>query len=389
MNDHAAYQPPTDRRWLRTVLLGGAFLILLIGFPLIWLGSEFYAAQQRLAAIRLIEEQGGEIYRPYDAPDEADLSLAQRLAMAAMGEEINSNVMSVMWTGENIGSVLPALSYVRELQTLEIHDTTLSEAETAAIAKLPLEVILLSDVQLSPDQLQQLATNESLTNIVLEGPAASHEHLKRLPALGTLRWVGLSDTRLSDDSLQPLTKIMFLSALNISRVELESEEALAPLRQLKDLKILNLVDLPIDDSLFDKIAPLKHLEQLTLDKSKKSPELVDPQKAMETIGSLSNLKYLRLMNLPVSNEALQSISRATQLEELMCDGSQITDAGVQHLLKLKKLNHLRIHGAQLTDESIRELAKLPVLQSIELHDGSLRVRSNNFGVSPTAPGGGP
>lgn len=382
MNEHAAYQPPPDRRWLKYVLLGGAVLFMLISFPLVWIGSEFNAARQRLAVVREVEEQGGKIYQNASSIPLADRSLAQQLVIQALGDECYSEVAVVEWNGENIASILPALSHVPEVQMLQLYKTPLTEAETDAIAKLPLEVISLNEVQLSPDQLQQLATNESLTTIVLDGAAASDEHLKRLPAFPALMSVAISERSLTTESLQPLTKIPNLAGLSISKVELESEEALATLPQLKNLKSLVLADLPINDSLFDKISPMSRLESLTIAASVEIPAKIDPEKAMETIRSLGNLRHLTLLNLPLTNQALQGISHASQLEYLCCEGSQITDIGVQHLVDLKHLSHLRIPGAQLTSDGIRQLAKLPALQSIDLSDGVSRTRANNFGLPP-------
>ncbi|PQO46269.1 leucine-rich repeat domain-containing protein [Blastopirellula marina] len=382
--DHAAYQPPPDRRWLKFVLLGSAVFLMLFAFPLVWVGSEYFAAQQRLAAITTIESKGGLVGMPPLTTVPADRPFAQQVVTQILGDKCYIDASAVTWSDKDISPILPALLQLRELRSLSLHDVTLSESDTLAIARLPLQGLTLQKVEISPRQLQQFATISKLSQLHLTDPAASDEHLEQLPAFPALKSLMLSDTQLTPDSLKPLAHLANLEQLVIVPPETVPEEALEPLSQLKHIPSLSLIlKQPVEDSLFDKISQMDGLETLRIGIRMEDQEIECSAEGLAKLGELSRLKQLQLTAIPITDDALCGICQAQQLEHLIIDGSQITDAGIKHLSKLKKLTHLTLYDGQLSDVSLKELAKLPALETIELGDNHLRTRANNFGLPRT------
>ena len=64
---------------------------------------------------------------------------------------------------------------------------------------------------------------------------------------------------------------------------------------------------------------------------------------MEHVAAMTNLRFLHLIGVPVTDRGLASLGRASQLESLYLDDTQVTDDGIEPLLKALPELHLHIN----------------------------------------------
>jgi hypothetical protein len=126
--------------------------------------------------------------------------------------------------------------------------------------------------------------------------------------------------------------------IRLQRVPVEDAQ-LADLAGLTKLQRLNLPHSRIDDAGLERIVrEVPRLELLRLG----SPAITD--QGLATIAKLKNLRFLHLIDVPITDAGLKHIEPMTWLESLYLDGGQATDAGLSALIAA--LPELHFHRDQ-------------------------------------------
>jgi hypothetical protein len=81
---------------------------------------------------------------------------------------------------------------------------------------------------------------------------------------------------------------------------------------------------------------------------------------------LTNLKNLSLYGTPVSDAGLQHLAGLAQLERVVLRGTQVTGTGLQHL-PTQNLTALHLCASQITAEDLRFTPVMPNLQTLKLN----------------------
>ena len=81
-----------------------------------------------------------------------------------------------------------------------------------------------------------------------------------------------------------------------------------------------------------------------------------------------NIAELDLARAPLTDRALATIGRLTNLQTLRLDRTPITDAGVAALAPLQQLASLNLNATRLTDQALEPLRRLKALRKIYLWD---------------------
>lgn len=157
-----------------------------------------------------------------------------------------------------------------------------------------------------------------------------------------------------------------LTTLAYLRLGEEGLKRMAPLTQLKDLRIC-LVTIKSPTTL----APFVNMETLDLNDANITDDM------MPGLAGMKKLRRLTLMGTLITDEGLKYVQDLTQLEELDLYGVRVTDRGVQYLRKLTKLKTLNLLGAQITDASADTLAELKELRDLNIY----RSRLTNAGIT--------
>jgi Leucine-rich repeat (LRR) protein len=201
-------------------------------------------------------------------------------------------------------------------------------------------------------QLQSLPRLESLAFYL--NNRWSGDFTPHLAALTNLKSLQVSGTK-----PQHLTTLEFLrNFANLEELILGSrsnfgDEALAPIADLKKLRILDLRHCPISDVGLVHLRDLPQLTELDLSLTKISDEgLRQLNPKLTNLG----LRWTAITDAGLA----QLAQRLPNLTHLQLVKTPITDAGLQHLGKLSKLTGLHLGETKVTAEGVKKLqADLP------------------------------
>ena len=184
---------------------------------------------------------------------------------------------------------------------------------------------------------------KNLRRLEFGGPQLSAAGLASLPELTKLEHLGFSSTHIDDRGLANLKDLPQLRGLSFYCCRGITDEGVAHLAGLKNLKSLQLYR---EDSLF-KPDPK---EKLVTDAG------------LENVKGLAELEYLNLMGQDITDTGLERLKGLTNLKKLYVSGDGITDAGLGHLKGLLHLERLHLFQTRVTPAGKAALrADLPVL----------------------------
>lgn len=252
---------------------------------------------------------------------------------------------------------------------------TLEELKTACsyiseIAKLQ-DCPSLKRIQLGgagDDYAIQYAKIRQLEQICLEGSGCAvpdddkpitKKGLEAIATLPKLKNLDLSSQKLTDEALEPLSKITTLERLNLNDCPI-TDKAIKHIKGLSNLKALHVARTPLTDACFEDLSALKQLEELSIFGSKTSALGMKHFKG-------SKLKRLTLS--AVSNANLAFIPDLPSLQYLNLEAASLTEVGAKHLARCPSL--ISIHIGVLPDEKekkiaiLKELAKIKTLKQIK------------------------
>jgi Leucine-rich repeat (LRR) protein len=206
---------------------------------------------------------------------------------------------------------------IAELQRLKVEHTQMFNP--------PIYDVTLSDAQLTPDG------------------AIKPEVLAPISRLLKVDSLTLSRTRISNEGLMGLEKLVRLRQLNLHDVKNLGVQGLSALKKVRGLEKLLLYDTPLSDA---GLAPLSDLVQLT---------------------------SLDLMNTGITDAGLIHLSKLSHLETLQLGKNKISDAGLAHLAKAPKLENLNLEGTTVGDAGLEHLAGVKTLTRLSLSKKTSKV----------------
>lgn len=153
------------------------------------------------------------------------------------------------------------------------------------------------------------------------------------------------------------------------------------IQTLESLRIIGLRAMDDMDSVFEELSKLNQLERITV---LKGGDLSD--QGMASLGNLRNLKYFSIEDTKIGDPSLEILGTLKNLKTLYLNGHYFSDEGVMCLGNLEKLEMLCIDGpptgkrsllalyktirqqtSDVTDEGLRELLKLKKLTRLSIH----------------------
>lgn len=203
-------------------------------------------------------------------------------------------------------------------------------------------------------EVAMLPPLEGLVDLNLDGTKISSQSLPRLAQYENLERLSLSGLSLGEEASIPAFKALTYLQLDDSRV---SHSAFASIGKLTSLQGLSLMGTPVTPTDLAQLGALKNLENIYLDRS----ELTD-----EIIASFPNLPKLRFLDMEknpgVTGATFHSLSKLSQLEELYINETAVSNEALAHIAKLSKLKVLVVHTTNLEAGAIELLCSLPLQQ---------------------------
>jgi hypothetical protein len=150
-------------------------------------------------------------------------------------------------------------------------------------------------------------------------------------------------------------------SVDINRGKFPSDMADA-LSGLSDLELLTQwVDIPSDDA----IAKLKNLRSLRIIEFS-GPGIKDT--TIMRFKDVKGLKHLYLSYASITDAGLAHLAMFPSLEYLKIDGGAITDAGMSYLKNLRNLKGLSLRNVAVTDAGLVNLRSLNKLKTLRLYE---------------------
>ncbi|MGD9680991.1 MAG: protein kinase [Candidatus Obscuribacterales bacterium] len=234
------------------------------------------------------------------------------------------------------------LRYLKKLglKAIDLDDTAIEPQYLSNLKYLKKveRLISLSGVAITPEHIKVLSGIGPIYDLRLNRSATADDAIAGTLATMKIRKLGLSATKITDRGLALLDKSEKIAYLDISNTAISDHglEQISNLK-LKGLQISycsNLTGHALE--IIAKQWPA--LELLTID----SLEFTDRQFA--ALANLKNLRILQALNVPLSDANLEVVSRLRRLTTFYNTGGVFTATGLNKLLQLKDLNAISILG---------------------------------------------
>ena len=249
---------------------------------------------------------------------------------------------------------------------LDYLKTVSSELADADLVDLAERKDLRLDEEVDDAGLEHLAQLVNLESLdigrtgKIRGPGLAH--LAGLPRLTEL---DLSDG-LPDAAAARLAPLKGLKKLSLDRTGL-GDAGIAALKGMTKLKELSLDQTKVTDAGMAALKGMVELERLSLGNvAVRGPGLA-ALKGMTKLRSLSFVAVAQTVPGPLTDAGLAHLKGLPSLEFLVLDETSVTDAGMASLRNLKPLKHLSLRNARVGDAGLARLAGHPDLAVLDLH----------------------
>ena len=171
---------------------------------------------------------------------------------------------------------------------------------------------------------------------------------------------------LTSTSLQSITVLHKLTALNVLGTDIDDDALLLISENLSTLEDLNIGCTKISDDGLPYLQNLLKLKTLCLQGCHIT------NRGVLAISSLIQLEDVQLSDcLDISDAGICSLTQLQCLRRLNISWTMVKDGGVSQLPRLKNLCHLEVVGTALTDNSVNYFFKIPRLKFLDIRETNI------------------
>jgi len=259
------------------------------------------------------------------------------------------------------------LKNLTRLRWLDLSGTAISDQGLRHLHKLQeLEIVWLRETKVTLVGACQLARRlESLREIDSDrfgwddtgvgiGGDCSQEELR---LVGTLdrKHLAFHEGHLTQGVCEVMSSLAGIEAVTLNRVQ-GADIAVRQMKEMPDLRELNLWGEGITDDIVTRVADLRQLKRLGVGETEITTD------GFQQLSRLTGLASLKISGSNVTDDALRHVGRLTSLEALV-----LWDTAVQDLSPLAKLTSLKsLHLWETPVNDLSPLAKLTNLEHLEV-----------------------
>jgi hypothetical protein len=177
-------------------------------------------------------------------------------------------------------------------------------------------------------------------------------HLKLLPEIKNLAYLGLGDTDVTDAGLKEVGRVKTLRQFWITAAFKITDAGVKELRGLENLEDLTLDRSKVTGTGFKDLKDLKKLRKLTL----RGSSVTDA--GLRYVAELPGVLILDLSTCTITDDGIQSLRAMSKLERLYLSGTGVTDKGLQlfqSTADFGTLKSLDVKGTKVTKEGVEQL----------------------------------
>ena len=203
---------------------------------------------------------------------------------------------------------LTQLAKLGKLKLLACSYPVRGEGNAAGLEQLShLSALCVRSSEFNDATLKELSNWRELEELNLDKTSATGEGLRHLPEPSRLRILWLDGNFVSAQGLKEIGRFQNLRWLSLSNCKQSAVEVKQLLKQLPELRLLNLEGASVDRELMKTIGGLMHLQGLCLDATAVRDE---------DIPSLLKLKDLRYLSMVDTDASVKSLQTLRGLEKL-------------------------------------------------------------------------
>lgn len=257
--------------------------------------------------------------------------------------------------------VIGALAAFPEIERLMLAKSAVTDEQLAKLPLHHLKYLDLSDTKITDQGIAHLWPLKKLEELDLSRTAVTNSGLKTLATLTNLRSIGLDETAIDDAGVAHLAQLPKLGALGLSKTEI-GDAALKHLQDSTGIVMLGLHGTHVTDAGMLFLQGMSKLASLRLGETSVGDA------GIEAVERLPGITELQLGGTRITDESASRIARWKKLVLLDLGGTLISDMGVERLRGLEKLIWLRLEVTQITDAALQHLANMQALESLNLAD---------------------
>lgn len=195
------------------------------------------------------------------------------------------------------------------------------------------------------------------------------DEFQLIASLAGLKTVAVSSTHITDECPLMLRSQTQLESLDLSNNPLLTDNVIASIKQLRNLRSLDLSDTAVTGRGLAQLAKLPHLKRLVL----AGTRITDA--ALNELGQLQQLEELDLSRTRIQGFGFARMGSLRNLEKLRLVEADVTSQGLSHLYRMPALRHLDLRGSQLTNERIDVLGACTQLEEIDFNSTAIGDRT--------------
>ncbi|HVE76670.1 MAG TPA: hypothetical protein VND22_07895 [Actinomycetota bacterium] len=238
-----------------------------------------------------------------------------------------------------------------DLQALSLSEAKIDLTQIPRVAQLVgLQTLLLANTGITDPQVEQL---RSLSNLrwldISDNPIDGYSSaaLADLP----IEVLIASETKLKDEALEPLGLMKGIEILSLGFTEF-GEVGMNAISSLRSLRSLSVPRTAITDEGLAAITKLSRIRRLNVSAN----DIGD--KGLSYIAALPNLEALELGGTKITNEGLAHLRGAGSLLSLRVTKTALTDGAVPYLAQLKLLKYISIDGTGISVAGMERLKQM-------------------------------
>ena len=226
------------------------------------------------------------------------------------------------------------------------------------VADFPsLKFLSIACAGLSDAGLERLKGMNRLRTLFFLSDAVTDAGLAQLEGLTSLENLQASSPRITDTGLVHLRRMSKLRSLNLYATHVGDEGVVPLLGIMNDLEMLGLSDTRISDETMKEVRKLHMLTSLSVDGTRVTDA------GLASLEAMTDLATLSLSGTRITDLGLVHLKPLKKLRWLFLDGTEITEAGLASLDGLTSLVRLSLDPALRNSEGVKALQRtLPRLR---------------------------
>ena len=192
-----------------------------------------------------------------------------------------------------------------------------------------------------------------------------NECLVQIAEIDSIRRIRLYQCRLTSAIWQSIAQLKELEELTITAAQISGEE-MSKIASLTKLKSVTLDGSNIVDADLAHFSRLERLERIDLYRCGNIGDA-----GVKAFSGLTSLVHLGLHGTTVGDAGLAYLSGLTKLTFLDLGNTAVTDAGLVHLSKMRDMSCLVLDGTAINGSGLGALTKMPNMSQLQLMNSQM------------------